>query len=206
MLYADEDRKIQEQEPRSRSPQREQKQEYLEVCVGAELKRREDYGALKERLQDIHIKMVEAYSQKVKAYVSDKVNQKSQEMRMKGLHHFSFKVLHLIKNPAHLLDLETPAPHLRDYLVRPLKGLTFYLDRHSMDKEITHEITGIVEAYHGEVAKEREEADYVVVDAKKEFKESSRSISYQAVYHLVGAFGVLKNPTLSPDFTKSYFE
>ena len=127
-------------------------------------------------------------------------------MRMRGIKHYKPKVLSHVKDESDAISLGIGHHDYEEYLMHPLSGLHFYLDAKSLNDDLLDEQKDIIQSFDGELTKERDHADYIIVDPKNERHDHKKNISYQGVYHLVGTYGGAQFTTVTKDFTKPYAE
>lgn len=150
----------------------------MEICVGVDVSEGDGFKRLRERFEDRNIQLTTKYSERVQAFISENVNSKSAHMRMRGIKHYKPKVLSHVKDESDAISLGIGHHDYEEYLMHPLSGLHFYLDAKSLNDDLLDEQKDIIQSFDGELTKERDHADYIIVDPKNERHDHKKNISY----------------------------
>ncbi len=139
----------------------------------------------------------------MKFLVSDLIDGETVKLKYDGVHQLEGAVLDkLRKRMVNLGSL------INKHAVQPLSGLVFYLETSTFQNGLeATDMKEMIKRFKGEVSSTRKKANYVVVDPRTKANSIlGNTISYQAVYHLIGSYGSIKAGRLSKDLSAAYLE
>ena len=175
----------------------------FDISVGSDLREARGFEEKEKSLNALEVFVVERPTASTRMHITGGPDESNRVAVMRGIPIYGPDVLRLNTQQETLQFLsDLYVREIKSFVYKPLKEVYFYMGD-TIGQRLEQQLMDLLKQHGGGLAI-ASEADLILLNPAKQEPELDIEVSFQALYHMIGAGGILKHPTRSANLGHAY--